>query len=331
MTALREEYPHTSVGTLCGLFGKKRQWYYKSADRVISEKQRIKLLTDMMQYYRSLCPRIGGVKLFHILSNEIGIEVTHGRDSFLKVYEAQGFKLKPNKRRRTTDSNHIYKKYPNLIRDTKALYVNHIWVADITYVWILGDVLYLHLITDVYSHAILGWCLAESLEAKYTIRALNMAIATSGGGNLCGTIHHSDRGSQYACHEYIDILTEHHIRISMTERYNPTDNAVAERINGILKVEWIYQQEMYKDYETALFEIGCMIDFYNNKRPHMSIGNKIPMEVYCGELPGENLWKKKEKLVWNKKKAYLCNAQNLTTDGFIPSSQLKVSGASSPN
>lgn len=293
MTALREEYPHTSVATLCGLFGRRRQWYYRSADRVISERQRIRLLVDMMHYYRSSCPRIGGGKLFHILSREMGRGVTHGRDSFLKVYEAQGFKLKPDKRRRTTDSRHVYRKYPNLIRNADALYANHIWVADITYVWILGDVLYLHLITDAYSHAILGWCLSESLEARHTARALNMAIETSGGGNLCGTIHHSDRGSQYACHEYTDILTGHHIRISMTEGYNPTDNAVAERMNGILKVEWIYRQEMYRDYGTALFEIGRMIEFYNNKRPHMSIGNKIPMEVYRGEAPGRNLWKKK--------------------------------------
>lgn len=292
MTALREEFPRVSVETLCGLFGKKRQWYYKNADRVISEKQRIKLLVDMMSYYRSCCPRIGGNKLFVILSNELGRDITHGRDSFLKVYESQGFKLKPSKRRRTTDSNHIYKKYPNLVRDAKALYPNHIWVADITYVWIMGDVLYLHLITDAYSHAILGWCLADSLEASHTIKALEMAIEAAGGGNLCGTIHHSDRGSQYACNEYVSILMEHHIRISMTERYNPTDNAVAERVNGILKTEWIYNQEMYKDYDTALYEIGKMIDFYNNKRPHMSIGNKIPMDVYCGEVPGRNLWKK---------------------------------------
>lgn len=292
MTALREEYPSVSVDVLCGLFGKKRQWYYKNADHVISEKQRIKLLIDMMLHYRSMCPRIGGQKLFQILSNELGRDVTHGRDSFLNIYEAKGFCLKPNKRRRTTDSHHIYKKYPNLIKGDNALYPNHIWVADITYVWIRGDVLYLHLITDVYSHAILGWCIADSLEATHTIKALKMAIEAAGGGNLCGTIHHSDRGSQYACYEYIDILMEHHIRISMTERYNPTDNAVAERVNGILKTEWIYHQEMYENFEMAYYEIGKMIDFYNNKRPHMSIGNKIPMDVYWGEVPGKNLWKK---------------------------------------
>lgn len=280
------------MSTLCGLFGKKRQWYYANRKNEVSERQRIKLLTDMMEFYRTCCPRIGGFKLFHLLERDLGREVTRGRDSFLRVYEAKGFKLKRNKRRRTTDSKHIYKKYPNLIRDLIPMYPNHIWVSDITYVWILGDVLYLHLVTDAYSHAVLGWCLSETLEAAYTIEALKMAIRNAGGGNLCGTIHHSDKGSQYASDAYIDTLMDHHIRVSMTERYEPTDNAVAERQNGIFKVEWIYEQEMYRDKEQASVEIKGMIDFYNNRRPHMSIGMKCPMVVYRGEVPGRNLWKK---------------------------------------
>ena len=145
-------------------------------------------------------------------------------------------------------------------------------MSDITYVWILGDVLYLHLVTDAYSHAVLGWCLSDSLSASHTTEALRMAIRIAGGGNLCGTIHHSDRGSQYASDAYVSCLMEHHIRISMTEGYEPTDNAMAERQNGIFKVEWIYEQEMYRDKEQAINEINRMIDFYNNRRPHMSIG-----------------------------------------------------------
>ena len=121
-----------------------------------------------------------------------------------------------------------------------------------------------------------------------------MAMQTAGGDNFCGTIHHSDRGSQYACHQYVDTLMEHHIRISMTESYNPTDNAVAERQNGILKTEKIYLQPMYHCYEQAREEIGRAIDFYNRVRPHMSIGMKSPSEVYYGEQPGKNLWKKKQ-------------------------------------
>ncbi len=236
----------------------------------------------------SAVPASGGNKLFHLLGKELGHDVTRGRDSFLKVYESKGFKLKLNKRRRTTDSRHVYKRYPNLIKGKNALHSNHVWVSDITYIWILGDVLYLHLVTDAYSHAVLGWCLSDSLEASNTLEALR----TAGGGSLCGTIHHSDRGSQYASDAYVDCLIDHHIRISMTERYEPTDNAIAERQNGIFKVEWIYEQEMYRDKEQAFKEIGSMIDFYNNQRPHMSIGMEYPMEVYKGAMPGKNLWRK---------------------------------------
>jgi transposase InsO family protein len=237
-------------------------------------------------------PRLGGVKLHVLLTEELGSEFVGGRDSFLDLLRRYGLLLPKKKPRHTTDSNHIYFKYPNLAVGLTALYPNHIWYSDITYIWIDTDVLYLHLITDGYSHAVLGWCLSETLQAVNTAKALDMAIKTAGGGNLCGTIHHSDRGVQYACQEYVSILMQHHIRISMTECYDPTGNAVAERMNGILKDEWIYHLCMFRDYDEAFREIRREIEFYNNVRPHMSIGNKKPMKVYKGEEPGPNLWKK---------------------------------------
>ena len=294
MTALREEYPQVSVEVLCGLFGKRRQWYYKKAAVVVSESQRTKLIEEHIVYYRGLMPRIGGAKLYELVREDVGKEVTRGRDSFLKAYSSMGFKLERPKRIHTTNSNHVYRKYPNLISGIDALNVNHIWVSDITYIWIEGDVLYLHLVTDAYSHAVIGWCLSDTLEADNTVEALMMAVRTAGGGNLCGTIHHSDKGVQYACYRYVDKLIEHHIRISMTERYNPTDNAVAERVNGILKVEWIYHQEVFRDREQAEDAISQMIHVYNHVRPHMSIGMKTPMSVYNGQQPGPNLWKKQK-------------------------------------
>ena len=289
MTALREEYPHTSVETLCSLFGKRRQWYYKKSTVVVSENQRAKLLTALIEYYRGLCPRIGGVKLYLLLASDLGKEVTHGRDAFLKFYAEKNFRLPRNKPIHTTNSNHVYRKYPNLVKG-----LNHVWVADITYVWIEGDVLYLHLLTDAFSHAVIGWCLTDTLEAEGTVKALEMGIMAAGGGNLCATIHHSDRGTQYACYRYVDTLVGHHIRISMTECYKPTDNAVAERMNGILKTEWIYHQELFPDRQAAEEGIARMIQFYNEIRPHMSIGMLAPMEVYRGAEPGKNLWKKEK-------------------------------------
>lgn len=320
MTALREEYPHTSVETLCSLFGKRRQWYYKKNTFVVSENQRAKLLTDSIDYYRGLCPRIGGVKLYVLLSNDLGREITRGRDSFLKFYAEKNFRLPRCKPIHTTNSNHVYRKFPNLVKGLDVEHVNHVWVADITYVWIEGDVLYLHLLTDAFSHAVIGWCLTETLEADGTVKALEMGIKTAGGGNLCATIHHSDRGTQYACYRYVDTLVEHHIRISMTECYNPTDNAIAERMNGILKTEWIYHQELFANYQDAEQGIAGMIHFYNHIRPHMSIGMMPPMEVYKGALPGKNLWKKMEKQLMSGKKSNIAAPNNRGGDSFMPSS-----------
>ena len=120
---------------------------------------------------------------------------------------------------------------------------------------------------------------AALYHAQFAAGHVLQFVRIAGGGNLCGTIHHSDRGSQYASEAYVSCLMEHHIRISMTEGYEPTDNDMAERQNGIFKVEWIYEQDMYRDKEQAINEINRRIDFYNNRRPHMSIGMECPMEV----------------------------------------------------
>ena len=279
--------------TLCGLFDKRRQWYYEKRRVLYTELQRIKVIIWHVEWYRMQAPRLGGVKLHVLLTEELGRGFVGGRDSFLELLRRHHLMLPKKKPRHTTDSRHVYFKYPNLTAGLVALHPNHVWYADITYIWIEGDALYLHLVTDGYSHAVLGWRLSETLEADNTAMALEMAVATAGGGNLCGTIHHSDRGVQYACQKYVGILMEHHIRISMTECYSPTDNAVAERMNGILKDEWLYHRAMFRDYDEALREIGREIDFYNNVRPHMSIGMRRPMDVYGGEATGRNLWKKK--------------------------------------
>ncbi len=282
-----------SVKILCGLFGMSSQAYYKRKKTLLSRTQiRIAVLTAV-QYYRSRDPGIGALKLYHELCSIYGSDVIGGRDAFLNLLRSEHLMLPPKKPRHTTDSKHLYKKYPNLIKDIIAQYPNHIWVSDITYIWVEGGVCYLHLLTDLYSHAVLGWILAPGLHAMYTEQALKQAILKAGSGNLCGTIHHSDRGVQYACDAYIRILMEHHIRISMTEDSKPTDNAVAERMNGILKNEWIYAMSLFKDEEDARMQIAGMIDFYNNERPHMSIGMKKPMDVYSGEVPGKCLWKKR--------------------------------------
>lgn len=278
--------------TLCGLFGMSSQAYYKKKGSLVCRNRIRAVLLETVAYYREKDPGIGALKLYFEISSIYGSRLVGGRDAFLKMLRSQHLMLPAKKTRHTTDSNHLYRKYPDLIKGLVPVYPNHIWVSDITYIWLEGGVCYLHLLTDLYSDAILGWILAPGLHAAYTQKALEQAIEIAGGGNLCGTIHHSDRGVQYACDAYIGILMEHHIRISMTQSSKPTDNAVAERINGILKTEWIYARSLFKDQKEAHIQIQKMIEFYNNERPHMSIGMKKPMEVYRGEPPGKCVWKK---------------------------------------
>ena len=150
---------------------------------------------------------------------------------------------------------------------------------------------YLHLVTDAYSHKIIGWCFAESLSAKHTLDALRMAIAQTGKEDLHGLIHHSDRGIQYCCNAYVEELESHGISISMTEDYKPTDNAVAERVNGIIKQELIYRRKQFASYEEAKEAIERFITFYNNDRPHMSIGFQTPTVAHQQVGAQQRHWK----------------------------------------
>ena len=147
--------------------------------------------------------------------------------------------LKPERRRHTTNSNHNYRKYKNLIKGLVISRPNQLWVADITYIETDDGVAYLHLVTDAWTHEIIGWMLSDSLMASNTIAALKMGIEHNKGLDLSGLIHHSDRGSQYCSNAYVDMLKSVNASISMTEDYKPTDNAIAERVNGIIKQEWL--------------------------------------------------------------------------------------------
>jgi transposase InsO family protein len=167
-------------------------------------------------------------------------------------------------------------------------------VSDITYVELKGGCCYLHLVTDAYSKKIVGWYLAESLASVFTLRALRMAIGQAGGSDLSGLIHHSDRGVQYCCDLYVEELLKHNISISMTEDYKPTDNGIAERMNETIKYESAYRQERrFETYEEALEQIRRFVDFYNGRRPHMSIGNQTPDVAHGQTGEQKKMWKNK--------------------------------------
>lgn len=281
-----------SLSALCGLFGYSRQAYYQYKPDTFSGSQREALLYQTVVTYRAQAPRIGAYKLYLICQSIFNRDNLMGRDAFFSFLRRKGLMLKPAKGKRTTNSNHLFRKYKNLIKGFTPTASSQLWVSDITYISSCEGFCYLHLVTDAYSHKIIGWVLAPTLEVRYTLEALQMAIDQTGKEDLNGLIHHSDRGIQYCCPQYVNKLKEHGISISMTEDYNPTDNAIAERVNGILKQEWLYQMDIPKDRDQAEMLIGDIIDFYNNKRPHASNDMQTPQAVHQKQGVMKKRWKK---------------------------------------
>lgn len=277
----------------CSLFGKTRQGYDKVQVLSKNRLMREKALCEAVEAVRAEDPGIGGKKLWLMMKDMFGTEMVRGRDKFYKFLDKYNYTLPIPKPRRTTNSNHRFHKYSNLVKDKDITASDQLWVSDITYIEMEQDKCYLHLVTDAFSHKIVGWNLSGSLAAIFTKKALTMAIEHATRTNLEGLIHHSDRGIQYCCDEYVQELTEHNISISMTEDYNPTDNAIAERANGIIKNELVYRVPRFADIKEARKKIGDFIDFYNNKRPHMSIGYQTPAFVYKNGGSYMKCWKKK--------------------------------------
>ena len=256
-------------------------------------------MLDAVREIRSEDPGIGGYKLWIMLTVLFGEKFMPGRDSFYALLRRHRLMLSPRKARSTTNSNHRYHKWKNLIKGLVLTSANQVWVSDITYISLAnGDVCYLHLITDAYSHKIVGWALANTLRASATINALQQAIRQAvemtGSENLAGLIHHSDRGVQYCCDQYVQLLQKYGIAVSMTEGYKPTDNAIAERVNGIIKVESLYRRHQFNDIGHAGNVIDRYIHFYNCRRPHMSLGYKIPAVVHLEKGVQKKMWRTKE-------------------------------------
>lgn len=286
------------VSLACRLLGHCRQAFYQSKVDIAKEAECERRVIASVRAIRTEDPRIGGYKLWLMLIGMYGREHVPGRDRFFVMLRRRGLMLPKPKPRHTTNSNHRYRKWKNLIKDFTPMEANQLWVADITYIALAdGDVCYLHLITDAYSRKIVGWALADTLKATVSMQALQMAIdqaaAMRGSDMLAGLIHHSDRGVQYCCDAYVSMLKKHGIAISMTEDYKPTDNAIAERFNGILKVESVYPQKQLPTLEHAQRLIPRFINFYNNSRPHMSIGYKMPAVAHMEQGEQKKMWKKR--------------------------------------
>jgi transposase InsO family protein len=216
-----------------------------------------------------------------------------GRDAFFDLLSANHMLVRKRKRRvQTTNSFHWLRKYPNLIREFIPTAPNQLWVSDITYWKIRDSHLYISFITDAYSHKIVGYHLAETLEAIESIQALKMALSGLGSEPHFQLIHHSDRGIQYCSREYVKLLQDYDIKISMTENGDPLENAIAERVNGIIKDEYLYDRQVNSMKEAKAL-LNSVVELYNTDRPHMSIGNFTPEQIHHSTKPikTEKLWK----------------------------------------
>jgi len=255
------------------------QNYYKK--RMKSEEKRIDedLIVELVRRERRLQPRLGGRKLYEILGpalSELGLKI--GRDQLFRVLREREMLVPPLPRTpRTTPSRHCLPVFGNLIAALEPTDPNQIWVSDITYVRIETGFVYLALIMDRYSRKIVGHHCGDTLEAIGCVRALDQALAELPPG--CRPIHHSDRGCQYCCHEYVERLTDRGLAVSMTERNHCYENAHAERVQGILKQEYGLRMT-FKNLEQARNAVEQAVWLYNHRRPHSSLQFQIPAEVH---------------------------------------------------
>ena len=270
---------YKSISLLIECFGLKRDAYYKYQRRSNRANNTKETVLAMAKERRRDLPREGGKKMYHALKKEFlrrGIKL--GRDGMYDILREHEM-LVTRKRSfvKTTNSYHRFHKYNNLIKDIKINRSNQVWVSDITYIRLTQGHCYLALITDAYSRKIVGYDISNSLELAGCLRALKMAMRQARPKRKL--IHHSDRGLQYCSNQYVEQLQKHNIHISMTEENHCYENAIAERVNGILKDEF-YLDQNFVNVELARKASENAIKLYNNKRLHLSLGYKTPEQVF---------------------------------------------------
>lgn len=265
---------------ICQLFGKSRQAWYDIEQRHTNNRLQQELILQWVEEIRTVLPRAGGVKLYKMLKDKfLSHNIKLGRDGLFELLRTHGLLIYPQKKYvYTTQSWHHFKKWPNLLENCTISRPDHVWVSDITFLRTESGFIYLSVITDAYSRKIVGHHLSQHLKASGCIAALHKAI----NGRLQPfeeLIHHSDRGIQYCCDEYVQLLQAHRIRISMTQSGSPYDNAIAERVNGILKQEFALDK-VFKSYSRAVEPVANAIHVYNHVRPHFSCDLKTPAQMH---------------------------------------------------
>ncbi len=285
-----EQRESRSITTLCSLLGYSRQAYYQQKRQSEKVSLQYDFLIEEVLKIRKNQKRFGGRKLLHKLNAFMSNHhIDIGRDAFFNLLSENNLLVRKRKRRKpiTTFSDHWMRKYPNLIEGFYPTAPNQLWVSDITYIIVGNGFCYLSLITDAYSRKIVGFYLSINLAAEGCIKALKMALKNN--PILGRLIHHSDRGSQYCCSDYVKILKDNFIKISMTQNGDPRENSIAERVNGILKDELL--EKTHLNYKEAVRDVSKAISVYNHQRPHGSIDYLTPFEAHFREGEIKRRWK----------------------------------------
>jgi putative transposase len=262
----------------CYLFGIDRQVYYRKIRRKINKQSKAEQVVSMVIEIRKSMPRLGTKKLYYLLSDKLRL-IKIGRDKFIDILRANHLLIQPKRSYHiTTNSHHRFRKHQNQILDLEINRPEQVWVSDITYIGKREKPCYLSIITDAYSKKIMGYYVADNLNTESSLKALTTAIKQRKNKNL-PLIHHSDRGLQYCANDYQSILNKNGILTSMTQNSDPYENAVAERINGILKQEFMIDK-YNQDLDIMKRIVKEAINTYNVQRPHYSNYMLTPNQMH---------------------------------------------------
>jgi putative transposase len=288
---MKQDFPDVSRERLCRLFGKSRRAIYDYQQRLQEEKFSEDIILQLVMQIRGQLPRLGTRKLHYKLQpllKEHAISI--GRDALFELLQAHKLLIRQRKRKVvTTDSRHWMRKYSNLTGTLVIDRPEQLWVSDITYIRLSNQWAYLSLVTDAYSRKIMGYCLRTDMSVAGCLQALQMALNNRQYPHE-PLIHHSDRGSQYCSAAYTQLLNDTHIAVSMTENGDPYENALAERVNGIIKSEFNLHESRL-GFEATCDLITSSIDAYNHIRPHSSCDLLTPQQAHQQHGPLLKRWK----------------------------------------
>jgi transposase InsO family protein len=287
---MKQDFPRVGIAVLCRLFGKTRHAYYDSIWRKENSLVKEDIILQEVVKIRKDLPRLGTRKLHYVLQAKlVSHQISFGRDYLFDLLSEHKLLIRQRKRKAiTTDSRHWMRKYSNLVKGLVVTRPEQVWVSDITYIRLTNQWGYLSLITDAYSRKIMGFSFRQDLAAEGCIDALKMALSQRLYNDTI--IHHSDRGSQYCSHNYVDVLLKNNIAISMTENGDPYENALAERVNGIIKTEFnLYSSPL--GFEQTTNQINKSIKAYNELRPHASCDYLTPEQAHIKSEKLNKRWK----------------------------------------